>query len=480
MVACVLCGLLIAGAASALTRPSYRAETQLFTAIQNSGTVAELQQGNTFSQGRVQSYVRTATTPAVLQPVIDELGLTATPQSLAATITAEVEPNTVLINITAVDDSPQQAAATAQAVGSSLIRVINELERPASDGLSPVKLSIVKPAIPPTSPSGPNTKLNLGLGLLMGLIVGVGTAILRSALDTRVRGEADLKRVTDLPILGGISFTVDAASRPLITQAAPQGPRAESFRQLRTNLQFAQVSHGPKATLVTSSVPGEGKTTTAVNLALAIAESGQSVVLIDADLRRPTVGDYLGLEKASGLTTALIGEAHVDDLLQPWGDQRLYVLTSGQIPPNPSELLGSEAMEQLIQHLESNFDAVVIDAPPLLPVTDAAVLSSAVGGVILVAGMQMVRQAELQKSIHGLELVGADVLGMVLNRLPAKGPDAYSYGGYTYEPKVDGPNIRTGSDSPTITSSLAGSLDRVLVGDVRVAKAYPARRRSDF
>ena len=210
--------------------------------------------------------------------------------------------------------------------------------------------------------------------------------MLRSALDTKVRGESDLRHITDASILGGVAYDADATKKTLLTQVPQQSPRAESFRQIRTNLQFAHVSHNSKTVLVTSSVPGEGKSTTAINMAIAMAQAGQRVAIIDADLRRPMVGEYLGLDRTAGLTTVLVGEATLEDLIQPWGDDELYVLTSGNIPPNPSELLGSEAMKTMIATLERDFDAVVIDAPPLLPVTDATVLAQRVGGVVLVVG----------------------------------------------------------------------------------------------
>nr|WP_310057645.1 polysaccharide biosynthesis tyrosine autokinase [Arthrobacter ginsengisoli] len=426
-------GLAVAGAASMAIRPTYTAKTQLFVAIQSSGSVSELQQGNTFSQARVQSYVETVGSPSVLQPVIDRLGLHVSAAELGKNVSASSDSKTVIISISAADPSPVQAAAIAQAVGSSLIDAIEAIESPAEGGKSPVRLSVITPASAPVSPSAPNTRLNLALGLASGLLIGLGLAVLKTVMDTKIRGEADLLRVTDKPILGGISFDSDATKKPLLTQAPAQSPRAESFRQIRTNLQFAHVSHGSKAVLVTSSLPGEGKSTTATNLAIAMAQSGQTVVLIDADLRRPRICDYLGLDSTAGLTTALIGEADVNDLLQPWGEDNLYVLTSGQVPPNPSELLGSEAMKDLIVRLEAAFDAVIIDAPPLLPVTDAAVLAQQVGGVVLVVGATRVRTPELKKSLEALEMVEADLLGLVLNLLPSKGPDAYAYSYYSYD-----------------------------------------------
>lgn len=446
VLACALVGVLGSGTASLLVKPTYTSETELFVALQNSQSVSELQQGSVFTQARVQSYVKTVNTPVVLQPVIDSLSLDTTPQELGRKIMASSDPNTVIIAISVQDQSSVQAAAIAQAVASSLVQVVDALEKPSQGSTpSPVKLSIVTPATAPAEPSAPNVQRNLLLGLLCGLAGGIGVAVLRALLDTRLRGEADLRRLTDAPVLGGISFDSDATKKPLLTQTAPQSPRAESFRQLRTNLQFAHVSHESKTVLVTSSLPGEGKSTTATNLAIALAQAGQTVALIDADLRRPMIAEYLGLERGAGLTTALIGKAELNDLLQPWGSDNLYVLTSGQVPPNPSELLGSDKMKQLISRMESAFDAVVIDAPPLLPVTDAAVLAQQVGGVVLVIGSQKVRTTDVEKSLAALEMVEADLLGVVLNRLPSKGPDAYAYSYYSYESHQASAVVRQGN-----------------------------------
>lgn len=433
IVTSTLVGLLLGGLSSVLTKPTYTAETQLFVSIQGSGSIQELQQGNSFSQARVQSYVKTVDSPIVLQPAIDTLGLSRTAEELGTQVKASTDANTVLINISVSDESPVQAAAIAQAVANSLIQAVDTLERPTAGGTSAVGLSIIKPAKAPLGPSAPNTRTNLLLGAFLGAAFGLGGSVLRTTLDSRIRGEADLRNVTSAPLLGGISFDQEATSMPLLTQAPPQSPRAESFRQLRTNLQFANVSRTAKSVLLTSSLPGEGKSTTATNLAIALAQAGQMVCLVDADLRRPMVNEYLSLDRHAGLTTALIGEADVNDLLQPWGDDNLFVLTSGQVPPNPSELLGSPEMKHLIAGLEEAFDSVIIDAPPLLPVTDAAVLSQHVGGVVVVVGSQKLRHQDLEKSLGALEMVGANMLGIVLNRLPSKGPDAYTYSYYSHE-----------------------------------------------
>lgn len=473
IVAGVMAGILLGGGVAILTKPTYTSQTQLFVAIQNSGSVQELQQGNTFTQARVQSYVKTVTTPVVLQPAIDALGLSTSPRELAERVTASTEVNTVLINISVSDQSAVQSAAIAQAVATSLVQAVDTLEKPRTGGTSPVSLSIITPAQAPTLPSAPNTRLYILFGFILGLAASVGAAVLRTTLDSRVRGETDLRRVTEAPILGGITFDQEASKKPLLTQVAPQSPRAESFRQLRTNLQFANVSGQAKTVLVTSSLPGEGKSTTATNLAIALSEAGQSVCLVDADLRRPMVNDYLALDRSVGLTTALVGGASMDDVLQPWGGGNLYVLVSGQIPPNPSELLGSHAMGRLIAELEVSFDTIIIDAPPLLPVTDAAVLAQHVGGVVLVVGVEKVKQHDLEKSFKALQMVGSNVLGVVLNRLPSKGPDAYSYSYYSSD---DGPTGRSRerSNSHGVEGHERSKQQDALSDATRVPSVFPS------
>lgn len=464
LVSITLAGLLTGGAISLAIQPTYTAETKLFLATQNSGSVQELQQVNNFGQDRVQSYAQIVTTPAVLQPAIESLGLETSPGQLASRITANAGVNTVLLTIRATNPSPVQAAAIAQAVSESLIKVIDQLESPSAGGTPPVRLSVVTPATAPSTPSAPNTRLNLVIGALLGFVIGLGAVVLRNVLNTKVKGELDLRRITDAPILGGIAYDSDAAKKPLLTQFAPQSARAESFRQIRTNLQFAQVAHKSKTVLITSSLPGEGKTTTAVNMALALAQAGKSVALVDADLRRPMVGEYLGLDRNAGLTTVLIGSSSAEELLHPWGKDQLYVLTSGQVPPNPSELLGSESMAELIEELERQFDAVVIDAPPLLPVTDAAVLAQRVSGVVLVVGSQAVTTADVEKSLSALEMVDAALLGVVLNKLPSKGQDAYTYTYASYESAQPNPKEGLRGIQAARESSSSGEFDELVFG----------------
>ena len=189
----------------------------------------------------------------------------------------------------------------------------------------------------------PNVLRNLAAGLILGLLLGIAVAIARRLLDTKVRNEADLELVTSVPVLGVVPFDSDAEAHPVVIRDDPLSVRAEAVRRLRTNLQFVEAAEQSRSVVVTSSIPGEGKSTAALNLAASLSDAGLNVVLVDADLRRPSIARYVGLEGSVGLTTVLIGEADLDDVLQPWGESTLRVLPSGQVPPNPSELLGSGA-----------------------------------------------------------------------------------------------------------------------------------------
>lgn len=443
IVALTLLGVAAAAGYSILQTPQYSSSAKVFVSTSGGASVSELQQGNTFTQQRVKTYADLVTTPIVLLPVINELGLETTGEALANQISASAPLDTTLIQITATDDDPALAASLATAVSQSLTQVVGSIEATnaaaaqtpetdASTAPSPVRLTLVQHAAVPQSPVSPNVPLNIALGALVGLALGVGIAVLRATLDTRIRNERDVEMVTETPIIGGIVFDPKAKERPLIVHADPQSPRAESFRTLRTNLQYLEPGRGDRAFVVTSSIESEGKSTTTANLAIALADSGARVLLVDADLRRPKVDAYLGIEGAVGLTDLLIGRADLADVVQRWGRNHLYVLPAGRIPPNPSELLGSAQMVKVIEELKNTFDVVLFDAPPLLPVTDAAVLARSVGGAIVVVAAGRAHKQHLRGAIAALENVDAPISGIVLTMLPTKGPDAYGYGRYGY------------------------------------------------
>ncbi|KQO95420.1 polysaccharide biosynthesis tyrosine autokinase [Leifsonia sp. Leaf264] len=428
-----LIGIGAAAAYSIVKTPEYSSSAKVFVSTSGGDTVSDLQQGNTFTQQRVKSYADLVTTPIVLLPVLAELGIDESTEALATRVTANAPLNTTLIEIAVVDDDPALAAKLATAISESLTKTVEQLETTDSETPSPVHLTLVQHASVPQKPVSPNVPLNIALGALIGLALGVGIAVLRETLDTRIRNERDVETVTDRPILGGIAFDAKAAERPLIVHADPKSPRAESFRSLRTNLQFLDAGRGDRSFVVTSSIESEGKSTTAANLAIALGDAGARVLLVDADLRRPKVADYMGIEGGVGLTDILIGRATARDVIQKWGRTHLYVLPAGRIPPNPSELLGSAVMMKLIEELGGSFDVVLYDAPPLLPVTDAAILARGVHGTLVVVAAGRTHKNQLKGAIAALDSVGAPVSGIVLTMLPTKGPDAYGYGRYGTE-----------------------------------------------
>jgi succinoglycan biosynthesis transport protein ExoP len=431
--AAALLGISVAAGFTLATTPVYEASTLVYVQVQSSGSVGELAQGSTFIQSQVKSFAEVVSTPRVLDSAIKSLELDESSETLATSVIASAPLDTVNIEITVTRQSPDEAATIANAVTASFREVVSDItESSGTTPVSQVSVSVLREATVPQAPISPVTSVNLLLGLLVGLAIGVGLSVLLEAIDTRIRGERDVAAITKAPIIGGISFDSNAVQKPLIVQDDPRSVRAEAFRTLRTNLQFLEVEAGGKSFVITSSIPSEGKTTTAANLAIALADSGAHVVLVDGDLRRPKVASYMGLEGAVGLTDVLISRAELADVLQPWGRSNLVVLPAGTVPPNPSELLGSRAMAALLRELESEFDLVLIDLPPLLPVTDAALVSKLTSGTLVVVAVGRTHKGEFSGAISALENVGAAVSGVILTMLPTKGPDSYGYGRYGY------------------------------------------------
>jgi receptor protein-tyrosine kinase len=264
----------------------------------------------------------------------------------------------------------------------------------------------------------------------VGVLLGMGLAILRDRFDNTVKNRQILEEITGSGLVATIPFDKVRRKDAAISFAGDRSAIAESFRELRTNLQFLEVDDPPRVLVVTSSLPAEGKSTTAINIALALAEAEHNVVLVDGDMRRPKLHSYLDLIGSVGFSTVLTGRASLHEVLQKTRFPGLTLLASGAIPPNPSELLGSMAAHKVLNELRAGFDYVIVDSSPLLAATDAAVLAAASDGVLMIARFAESKREQLAHGVGNLTNVGARILGSIFTMMPTRGNEAYYYYGY--------------------------------------------------
>lgn len=458
--------VLAAIAITLLTTPLYQASTRLFVSSTSGDSAIEQYQGNRLSQDRVFSYSEILTGETLAQRTIDKLGLAMSPEALQKHVKASAKPNTVLIRVEVLDESAVRARDIANALSDEFVVMVRELETPP-DGTRPdARVVVEKRASIPNNPVIPKTARNIGAGLALGLMLGICLAVLRELLDNTVKDRQTLEEITGVGLVGTIPLDKDRRTEPAISFDKDNSAIAEAFRKVRTNLQFLAVDNPPRVIVVTSSMPNEGKSVTAINIALALAEADHDVALIDGDLRRPMLDKYLGLIGSVGFSTVLSGAASLSDVLQKTRFPGLTVLTSGTVPPNPSELLGSLAAEKVLSEMRANFDYVVVDSSPLLAVTDAAILATNSDGALIVARFGQTKREQLAHVVGNLRDVGAGLLGAIFAMAPARGSASYSYSYYgnagaqrpspTAPP--DDPMALDRSPSSTTTRGLAAAI----------------------
>lgn len=395
-----------------MTPPTYTATSSVFVSARSGESTSDLVQGSNFTQNLMQSYAQLATMPLVLEPVIDELKLSESAVTLSNRISVNSPLNTVLISIRASAGEPEEAADIANAVAEELAVQAQQLAPKQASGLPAIDMQPVADAVIPKFQSAPNTKLLAATGFAGGLFLGVVYALLRTVVDTRIRNDRDLARLSEKPILGLVPKRA-SQSTGVAMRTAPHDPISESYRRLAANLQFVSPDNPVTSVVVTSALPAEGKSSVAMNLAVALAESRKQVLLIDADLRRPTVASVCGIDGQFGLTTVLTGKTELSEAIVPWGP--ISVLPAGQIAPNPAELLSSKAMGDIIQEGSVRYDFVIVDAAPLLPVSDTLALVRHVSGSLLVARAGKTKAKHLRNAMESLEGVKASLCGIVLN-----------------------------------------------------------------
>lgn len=415
-----------------LTTPLYQASTRLFVSTTSGSSLSDVYQGNRFSQERVVSYAELLKGETLAQRTIDTLDLDMTADELQGNVTAGAKLDTVLINVDVLDPSPVRARDIANTLSDEFVKMVRELETPENGGSPDARVVVEQRASIADEPVIPQTKRNIAIGLVLGIALGIGLAVLRDLLDNTIKDRRAVEEITGAGIVGSIPLDKERRKVAAISFDGDSSSIAESFRKLRTNLQFLAVDNPPRVIVVTSSMPSEGKSTTAINLALALAEAEHNVVLVDGDMRRPSLHKYLDLIGQVGFSTVLSGAVPLDEALQKTRFPGLTVLTSGAIPPNPSELLGSQSARRLLGELRAQFDYVIVDSTPLLAVTDAAILAAGADGVLIMARFGNTKREQLTHAVAILQNVGAPLLGSVFTMMPTRGGSSYNYYGYSY------------------------------------------------
>ena len=422
LIGCTILGALLMIGKTTRDPVLYSATSSGLVRVGNAQTAGEEQGNSQLAEDKANLYAFLVSKTPVAQEVIDELGLDVPPGAIAGRFSASVDADVNSLTITAVGTTPEEARDLANAVVDAVVVVAEKI-----DGSSLTRIIPLEEAQLPGAPFTPDYEKAALKGALGGLALAYAFLITRRLVDRKIRSTKHVEEATGSSVLGIIPKE-EALGRSHRGVRGDLGRAAESFRQLRTNLRFVDVDNEPRKIVVTSALAGEGKSTVSANIARLVAQAGTPVLLIDADLRRPMISTTFEIDGAVGLTQALAGDVEIADVIIDSGMPNLSLLPAGRIPPNPSELLGSLRMKQLVDDLAQDY-LVILDAPPLLPVTDAGLLSAFCDGALLVQATGKTQIEQSQQCRRILDQVGSRLLGVVLNKAPVKGAAAIAYGG---------------------------------------------------
>ncbi|GAA4265659.1 Wzz/FepE/Etk N-terminal domain-containing protein [Frondihabitans peucedani] len=448
LVALTLVGGIVGYGFASTLADSYKSESSLFVASSGNTSGSDLLQGSTFTQNVVQSYAELATTSSVLTPVIAELNLDTTPTKLARQIDAQVPLNTVFVNITVTDSSATRAASISNSVARSLRSVATDLAPTSSSGKAPVAISIVAPALVPQNPSGPNRHLIEISAALIGLVVGILYAIGRLLFDTRLRTVDDLQARSGVPVIGA---TRRGAAGQLALRDAPDSALAEDVRRISATLRFAG-DGGLLRTLTLTSASRTGESSgLALDLALAVAERGARVLVIDADLRAPSLARLASVDDRAGLSDVLAESATLEEATTHWTGS-VDLLTTGGGHSNPHFALGSNAMGALVREVAAAYDLVIVQTASVLDYADALTIGHLTDATAVTVRSRSTNRRQLRSALDSLENAKTPVVGLVLT-------DA-KLGGRTRRQEQTGRSAPLPAAAPTAGPSDGAHADR--------------------
>jgi capsular exopolysaccharide synthesis family protein len=474
--ACAVVGAVIAFGV-ALTRPQvFEASALGYVVTANSGGDAQgISSLNTATLSVAQTYVPLFGTQSVAEGVAERTETDDSAGAIAGALEATVDPNMPIITVVARAESAEKAQQRANAAIDAVAEEANKMQNGGEVRENPpVTLEPYQNAGLPGSPVSPNYSAFVLAGGGIGLLLGYSFAYYRFRIDTRIRTTRDLEAITEHPNLAVLPSAPAVKREEGLIDEPDDFAAREALRKLRTNLRYVNVDSPPQAIVITSSFQGEGKSTIAGNLARVVAESGQRVVLVDADLRRPTVHHSFQVDGTVGLTQVIAGAVDLSQVITATPVEGLFVIPAGQLPPNPSELLGSRKMKEIIERLSAEA-LVIIDAPPLLPVTDAVLLSVHTDGAIVVVHAGETTQEHLTRAFGNLDKVGSPILGTVLNQSSTKAIGRLVYGdaeyGYGYG-KYQKSYYYYGDKKLRKKASKTGSVEEITQPAVRPVPSY--------
>ena len=423
-----------------LMPPKYTATAEIFASYasksESSQTSADMNSGTSYLSTQIKTYPSLVKTEAILKPVISDLNLDMTVEQLADMVTATNPTNTFMVDISVEGGDPDQSAAIANSVANNLARQISSSLYSGDDGTSPIKLSVVQPAVVPQSPSTPKIPLYLVAGLVLAVVMAVAVALIKDMVNTKIDSVDDVKEIDNgAASLGSVPKSAFMTEQAVVVSAHPASAEAEDFRRIRSNISFLTPPQAGKGHLLifTSAEPGEGKTTVSTNVAAAIAEEGKTVLLIDGDLRHPCVARDLDIEGNVGLSHILSAQASPMDVVQPYWRPNFHILPAGRRVANASILLNSAIMLELVEQAQKQYDYVIVDMAPMSVSNDAAVLGKISDGVVMVVGREVADKRDLRSVLESLTTTKVKILGYIFNLANPKKIHSKNYYYYAEE-----------------------------------------------